>query len=155
MLTNAITKTAVAVLVSVTAATWQPGGGAFKCYEDYRAITATGSSQYQLQQEAWTDANGLRRVGGFFCIALGSAYGSEIGAKYLIKLDTGTTFLAILADQKADRDTVQGHTRDRNGAVIEYLVETEALPPAVRHSGDISAVPGFEGNVERIWRIDK
>lgn len=153
MITNAMTKTAVAVLISLTTATWQPGGGDFKCFEDYRAITATGSPQYQLQQEAWTDANGLRRVKGFYCVALGSAYGSEIGAKYLIQLSTGTTFLAILADQKADAHTVDGHTRDRSGAVIEFLVETESLPAAVRHSGSISAIPGFKGTVEKIWRL--
>ena len=153
MLTSAATKTAVAVLITLTAATWQPGGGAFKCFEDYRAITATNSPQYQLQQEAWTDANGLRRVGDFYCVALGSAYGSEIGAKYMIQLDTGTTFLAILADQKADAHTVDGHTRDRSGAVIEFLVETESLPEAVRHTGSVSAIPGFEGSVEKIWRL--
>lgn len=153
MLTSAAAKTAVAVLLTFTATAWNPGGGDFKCFEDYRAITDTGSPQYRLQQEAWTDANGLRRINGFYCIALGSAYGSRIGELYIVTLSTGREFLAILADQKADRDTVDGHTRDRNGAVVEFLVETEALPEAVRNTGDVSAIPGFEGSVEKIRRV--
>ena len=155
MLTSAVTKTAVAVLLAVTAVTYYPGGGSFKCYEDYRAITDMSSPQYTLQTEAWTDANGLRRVDGFYCIALGSAYGSEIGTKYIITLSSGVTFLAILADQKADRDTVDGHTRDRNGAVIEFVVDTEALPQAVRQAGDVSAIKLFKGEVEKIQEVKR
>lgn len=153
MLTSAISKTAVAVLVSMTAMTWNPGGGEFKCYEDFRALTATGSPQYKLQQEAWTDMYGLRRVDGFYCVALGSAFGTEIGTKYIITLSTGYEFLAILADQKADVDTIEGHTRDRNGAVIEFIVDTNYLPADVRQMGDVSCVPGFAGEVTEIRRV--
>lgn len=154
MLTSALSKTAVAVMISMTALTWHPGGGEFKCFEDYRALTDTASPQYQLQQEAWTDAYGLRRIGGFYCVALGSAYGTDIGAKYIITLSTGFEFLAILADQKADRDTIDDHTRDVNGAVIEFVVDAESLPQSVRQSGSISSVPGFTGTVEQIRRVD-
>lgn len=153
MLTSALSKTAVAVLLSMTAMTWNPGGGEFKCYEDFRALTATGSPQYQLQQEAWTDMYGLRRVDGFYCVALGSAFGSKIGSKYIITLSTGYEFLATLADQKADVDTVEGHTRDRNGAVIEFVVDRQALPACVRQSGSISSIPQFAGEVEQIRRV--
>ena len=153
MLTSAISKTAVAFFLSITVATWYPGGGEFKCYEDYRCITDTSSPQYRLQQDAWTDAEGLRRVDGFYCIALGSAYGTRIGTKYLITLSTGVTFLAILGDQKADAHTVDGHTRDRNGAVIEFIVETEALPASVRHSGSVSSLGKFAGTVEKITEV--
>lgn len=155
MLTSALSKTAVAVLLTLTTYTWYPGGGEFKCYEDYRALTDTSAPQYQLQQEAWTDCNGLRRVGGCYCVALGSAYGEEIGAKYIITLSTGYEFIAILADQKADRDTIDGHTRDINGAVIEFVVDSECIPPYVRQSGSVSSIPQFAGEVEKIRRVKK
>lgn len=153
MLASALTKTAVAVLISMSSVSFYPGGGEFKCYEDFRALTDTGSPQYALQREAWTDMYGLRRVDGFYCIALGSAYGTEIGAKYIITLSTGYEFLAVLADQKADVDTVDGHTRDRNGAVIEFIVDTNYLPADVRQMGDVSCVPGFAGEVTEIRRV--
>lgn len=153
MLTSALTKTTLAVLISMTAVSFFPGGGEFKCYEDFRALTDTGSPQYALQREAWTDMYGLRRVDGFYCIALGSAYGTEIGEKYIITLSTGYEFLAVLADQKADVDTVDGHTRDRNGAVIEFIVDTNYLPADVKQMGDVSCVPGFAGEVTEIRRV--
>lgn len=152
MLTSAATKTAVAFFLSIAVA-WYPGGGEFKCYEDYRALTDTSAPQYQLQLEAWTDEYGLRKVDNFYCIALGSAYGSEIGAKYLITLSNGNEFLAVLADQKADCDTVDGHTRDINGAVIEFVVDTDRLPQEVKTMGDISAIDYFNGSVEKIRRL--
>lgn len=155
MLTSSATKMTVAVLLTLSTVAWHPGGGEFKCYMDYRAITDTGSPQYQLQLEAWTDDAGIRRVGCFYCVALGSAYGSDIGAKYLITLSTGQEFLAILSDQKADKDTVQNHTKDRSGAVIEFVVDTPKLSYAVKNSGSISSIPMFKGEVVKIRRLDK
>lgn len=46
----------------------------FKSYMDYRTITSTTSDQYALQKQAYTDEFGLRKVGGFYCIALGTYY---------------------------------------------------------------------------------
>lgn len=151
---SALAKTAVAFLLSFTAATWHPGGGDFKCFEDYRCITDTSSPQWVLQKEATTDENGLRKIDGAYCVALGSAFGSEIGSTYVITLSGGSEFLAILADQKADQDTIGDHTRDRSGAVVEFVVETEKLPGEVRASGDVSALPEFAGSVVKIRRME-
>ena len=153
MLTSAVSKLVVATLLTVSCTCWHPGGGEFKCYMDYKCITDTSSPQYQLQLEAWADENGLRRVGDFYCVALGSAFGSEIGTKYIITLSSGRELLVILADQKADRDTIPDHTRDYSGAVVEFVVETEALPGAVRTTGDVSSIPGFEGEIEQIRMV--
>lgn len=156
MLTAATSKLAVAILLLASVQTFQVDGGAFKCYEDYRAITATDSPQYVLQQEAHTDENGLRRLGDRYCVALGSAYGSNIGDKYDIALENGYTLQCVLADQKADRDTVQGHTRDRNGAVVEFLVDTYRMPEIVRQMGDVSYIgPEFEGEIKEIRRVEE
>lgn len=60
-----------------------------------------------------------------------------------------------MADQKADCDTVQGHTRDRHGAVIEFVVDSTMIPEAVKRAGDISMIPGMEGEVAEIRRLNK
>ena len=154
MLSAAASKLAVAILITVSSSVWYPGGGEFKCYMDYRAITSTGSPQYQLQQEAYTDEYGLRKVDDFYCVALGSAFGSEIGARYIITLGNGNQVPAILADQKADQHTTPDNTRDYGGAVIEFVVDTPALPPTVRQSGSVGSIPEFAGEVVEIRRLD-
>lgn len=153
MITGTVTKLVLATLITVSSSSWAVTGGDFKCYEDYRCITDTSSPQYEIQLHSWTDDNGLRRYESYYCVALGSAYGSTIGDKYIITLSTGQQFAAILADQKADRDTVDGHTRDRSGAVVEFIVETGALPYEVRQSGSVSSIPLFDGEVREIRRL--
>lgn len=154
MASSVSSKVAVAVLLTLSTTCWHPSGGEFKCYMDYRAITSTGSPQYQLQQEAWTDKCGLRRVGCFYCVALGSAFGSEIGTHYVVTLSSGKKIPVILADQKADGDTTQDNTRDHNGAVIEFVVDTPALPSVVRATGDVGSISMFGGSVKEIRRLD-
>ena len=66
-------KLAIAVMLLTSVHTYQVDAGAFKCYEDYRALTDTTSLQYQLQQEAYTDEAGHRKVGHRYCIAVGTA----------------------------------------------------------------------------------
>jgi len=150
MLASAGSKLAVAILLTFSASSWNPGGGEFKCYEDFRCITDTSSPQYRLQLGAYTDENGLRKTEGFYMVALGSAYGTEIGAQYAITLSNGRTFLAVLGDQKADAHTIDGHTRDRSGAVVEFIVDADRLPEAVKHSGSVGSIAGFDGTVEKI-----
>ena len=82
--------------------------------------------------------------------ALSDKFGSEIGSKYAITLSNGKTFLAILADQKADADTIADNTRDRNGAVIEFIVDAEMLPQTVKQSGSIGTLEQFSGEVIEI-----
>lgn len=127
------------------------GYGSYKCYMDYRTITDTSSPQWQLQQGAWTDEDGLRRVDDRYCVALGSAFGSMIGTNYIIELETGEMLRCVLADQKADRDTNAEHTADMNGAVVEFVVDTPCLSDTVRSMGDISYIEGFNGKVEKIY----
>lgn len=124
----------------------------FKSYMDYRTITR--GAQLELQKQAYTDANGCRRVGNYFCIALGSYYGSEIGAKYRIHLSDGTSFLGILADQKADKDTnATNQYTIYNRDIIEFVVDTNCLPAAVQLSGSLSSLEKFEGKVVGIDKL--
>lgn len=156
MLTSTASKLAVAVLLLVNTHSYQVDAGAFKCYEDYRALTDTSSPQYQLQQEAYTDEAGLRKVGHRYCIALGSAYGTKIGTEYDLILGNGSMLPCVLADQKADADTVRDHTQDRSGAVVEFIVDTYRLPEIVRQMGDVSYIsPEFRGKIKEIRRAKR
>lgn len=124
----------------------------FKSYMDYRTITH--GAQLELQKQAYTDANGCRKIGNYFCIALGSYYGSEIGAKYRIHLSDGTSFLGILADQKADKDTnATNQYTIYNRDIIEFIVDTNRLPSAVQLSGSLSSLEKFEGKVVGIDKL--
>lgn len=131
----------------------------FKTYMDYRAITDTNSKQWKLQQNAYTDASGLRKVDDYYCVALGSAFSSEIGAKFEITLQDGQTFKAILADQKSDRhtDATNKYRPLGNGKinVVEFIVDSDKLEPLARTMGDISYISNgiFEGEIKEIREI--
>lgn len=75
---------------------------AFKTYMDYRAITDKESVQYDLQQLAYTDSQGIRRIDGDVCVALGTGYADKCGERFEITLDSGNSFTAIVGDIKSD-----------------------------------------------------
>lgn len=61
--------------------------GETKTYAYYTAVTAKGSPQYALlnSDECYTDEEtGIRMIGDYYCVALGSFYGSTIGTRYRI-----------------------------------------------------------------------
>lgn len=134
---------------------WDVGQGSYKCYMDYRTITDTSSPQWQLQQGAYTDRNGLRKVGDRYCIALGSAFGTKIGTEYTIELESGAQFQAVLADQKADCDTNAEHTADINGAVVEFIVDDQLLDETAKRMGDVSYIAGMQTKVNKIYKEGK
>lgn len=130
----------------------------FKAYMDYRSITNRRSEQWRLQQQAYTDEYGLRKVDDYYCIAMGSYYAQMIGDKFKITLGNGVFFYAIIGDFKADR-----HTNSTNqytllsgnrANVIEFIVDTYALDRKVRQSGTISSYEKFAGNIKTIERIE-
>lgn len=127
--------------------------GEFKTYMDYRMISDSGSMQYKLQQQAYTDENGFRKVDDAYCIALGSAYGTEIGTRYKIALDTGLEFTAILAECKDNKHTDSTNRYiSENGNIIEWIVNTDKLNELALAMGDISYA-GFKGKIIKIERI--
>ena len=126
----------------------------FKAYMDYRAITDRGSAQWELQQEAETDGNGLRMHGGRYMIAVGTYYG-DVGDELTVTLDTGESFEAVIGDIKADCDTDPTNRyfpMEQGGNVIEFIVDVRELPRDARRAGDISEIDGFDGNIKRIER---
>lgn len=133
------------------------GDTAFKSYMDYRTITNTRSDQYKLQEDCWTDDDGLRRYDDKYVIAMGTYYTDEIGDEFKITLDTGKTFRAVIGDFKADRDTdsLNQYTPMQNRkCVIEFVVDTKEMSRTPKKMGDISYVGEFKGNVERIEKVE-
>lgn len=120
----------------------------FKSYMGYTCITNEDSTQYKLQQNAWTDTNGLRRYGslGDYMIAVGTPYGMP-GDRVLVTLDTEETLVCIIGDSKGD---VWYHDCARGACVVEFIVDTPQLDPTAKEMGDISYIDGMEGQVVSI-----
>ena len=126
-----------------------------KSYMDYRAITNTSSKQYKLQQVAYTGNHGIRMVNGRYCVALGSYYTTKIGQYVDIELANGNVIHGILADCKADKDTINNNTMHPDGSVVEVIVDTKSLDSTVRKMGDCSYVNGWNSKVVNIKVYDK
>lgn len=130
----------------------------FKTYMDYRAITDTDSVQYALQQEAYTDSLGIRRIDGDVCVALGTAYAEGCGERFEITLDSGNTFTAIVGDIKADCHTDPSNRYvelwEGHGDMVEFIVETEKLDDTVRIMGSVGEYEKYSGSVTSIVPIE-
>lgn len=130
------------------------GDTSFKSYMDWECITNTNSPQYKLQEDCWTDEDGLRRYGDDYVIALGSYYAKYVGERFTITLDSGEEFTAVVGDFKADchTDSLHRYTAMSDGGknVIEFVVDTQGLDDMARKMGDISYIEGFEGNVQAV-----
>ena len=124
--------------------------GAFKSYTDYKCLSRN-SKQWQLQTQAYTDDNGLRKIDDAYLVALGSYYGTTLGTRYTVTLSNGSVFDIILCDVKQDRHTDStNRVCLSNGSVLEFYVDSSALPQKVRTMGSVSAIPYFSGNVVSI-----
>lgn len=130
-----------------------PAGHSFKSYTYYTSLSQH-SPQGKLQKRAYTDENGLRKVDDYYCAALGTYYDGSIGTKFLVTLSTGVQFKMILCDVKSDKHTDSTHRYTRsNGCVIEFYVDQNKLNPKAKTSGNISSIPGFEGDITGIDKI--
>lgn len=136
----------------------------FKPYMDYRSITNKNSNQYKfIKRWAWSDYEGFMRCNGekdlgikdnYYLIALGSYYGTEIGTKYRITLDTGRVFYGVLADCKADKHTNLTNQYGKNKDVVEFLVDTNRLNKSVKYHGTANVYMPLNGSIAKIERID-
>ena len=133
----------------------------FKSYMNYTAITNKKSLQYKMQQEAWTDENGLRRYGDAYMVAMGTFYANGCGEYFEVTLESGESFTVVTGDIKSD-----SHTDDRNmyspiyidgemkyANILEFIVDTSVMSRSVRRSGNIGTIDRFSGQIETIERI--
>lgn len=118
-----------------------------KTYMDYRAITDTNSVQYEMQQDCYTDADGLRRYkdGDEYVVAVGSPI-AEVGDYITVELDTGEVLDCIVGDSKGD---VWYHLCGKGHNIVEFIVDVDTLDPDAKRAGDVSCIVG-NGNVEMI-----
>lgn len=146
-----------------------PGNTDWYALEPYTAINDKRSSQYALQQMCSTGlSTGIRLYEDsegelYYCAALGSAYGRDIGDAWEVTLDNGEYFRIIYADYKDDGKTEFFGHPCRNAReqpctnVIEFIVEWEKLPSEVRERGSMSKLEWCDGNIiemkylGRVW----
>lgn len=128
--------------------------GETKTYAYYTAVTAKSSPQYALlnSDECYTDEKtGIRMIGDYYCVALGSFYGSTIGTRYRITFSTGKSIKVILCDQKSDRHTDSNHQYAvKNCDIMEFYVEKGKIPSNVR--GNYGNLEQFSGDIVKIER---
>ena len=134
-----------------------PSNRAFKSYLSGSCITRNKSiAQGRLHRKYKLDyKTGVYMVGDRYCVALGSYYATKIGTKIdLVLSHNGRKHVlkCILADQKADRDTVNNHRVHKDGSVAEFVVNTSVLPRKARYIyGDVSyAGKQFRGKIVEI-----
>lgn len=128
-----------------------PSNSGFKSYMSYRTITDKKSKQWELQQRAHTDENGIRVVDGRYCVAIGSYFNAPVGTPIDVHLSTGKVLQCIVGDRKNDDDTdAMNIQAPVNGNVVEFVVESSKLSSIVRKRGTLSADPYFEGTVTNI-----
>lgn len=128
-------------------------------YMDYRAITDTSSKQWELQQSAWTDWQGFRRIGDDYCVALGTYYG-EIGDRFRVTTDKGNSYSVIMSDAKGyDAVSYDGYKSWYHVCgygrinLIEFVVDGNLIPNECWQMGDMGVIDSIGGNVVSIERI--
>lgn len=115
-------------------------GTGFKAWMDYRTITDSTSDQWALQQDAWTDEDGLRRWGdeGYYMVAMGTYYaGNRCGKVFDITFDGGDSIRCVIADVKQNRHT-DALNQHKDGNVVEFIVDARTLSNTCKVMGDVS-----------------
>lgn len=129
----------------------------FKAYMDYRCITDTSSVQYEMQQQAYTDSRGFRRIGDDYCVALGTGFTDGCGERFAVYLDSGYSFTAIVADVKADVHTDSTHCYvprgENSGNVVEFIIDSDCADGSMLSSGNAGYYEDLSGNVTAIEPI--
>lgn len=130
-----------------------------KTYMDYRTITDHSSKQWRMcGNKAYTDSDtGVRMIGDYYCVAMGSGISTHLGDKFIVTLKDGREIKVILAEQKADRDTDSTHMyvlQDGNRInIIEFVVDTDVMPDKARVMGDYNSIEEFNGSITSIKQI--
>lgn len=137
----------------------------------YDLITDRNSDQYALQKECFSGrATGIRTYDsgeeGYYCAALGGAYGTDIGDTWHVTLKNGSEFNIILAEYKHPIDNPDPNDfgdpcKNYDGEdctnVIEFIYDKERIHTKVMNVGTFSALDffgGIEGDGGDILKIE-
>lgn len=122
----------------------------FKSYT-YYALLNKSSIQWKLQEIAYTDENGLRKIGNYYLAAMGSYYSTTIGDIFRLTTDSGAVFEIILCDAKDDRHTDSRHMYTKsNNCMVEFYVDTTVLNGTIKRMGSIGVLPEFSGSIVKV-----
>lgn len=127
--------------------------GEFKSCMDWKKITDKTSKQWELQQKAYTDEEGFRRVGKYYLVAIGMGYTNTIGDTFKIKIG-GKTKHYMIGDVKYEGTDPTHRYHLTDGSIVEFIVDDEVMDPVAIKNGDMS-VYGFKGAVEEIRRYER
>lgn len=128
-----------------------PSYEGFKTWMPYQAITSRSSAQYKLQQQAYTDSNGFRKVGDRFCVAIGTHFGLEVGKEFTLVLENGERIDCIVGDIKANRDTESNRIFTRaTRCMSEFIVDKNCLNNKVKQMGDCSYAYNWNSRVVKL-----
>lgn len=131
-------------------------GGSFKSYTNYRLLNKNSPqwTKIQCNPNAYTDNNGLRKVDGYYCVAMGSYYTRTLGDLFEIETEGGT-FQVIICDFKADCDTDASNRYSLScNCMVEFYVDMSCLNSTVRCMGNVSyANKNFKGDILRVTKI--
>lgn len=136
----------------------------FKAYMDYRCITDDTTKQWEIQQNAWTDNDGFRRIGNDYIVAMGTYYAEECGERFRITFESGSEITVTIGDIKQDihTDYLNQYTPvyDVNGIffsgnVLEFIVDTDVLSEMSQVLGTVGHHDYLNGNIKSIERIEE
>ena len=109
----------------------------FKSFESCENLTAYVPGA--LQELAYTDENGFRRINDRYMVAVGTYFSTTMGQEFDLVLENGTIIECVVSDQKDDR-----HTDSMNAFTVEskccseFAVDPHVLLPHILQSGDVS-----------------
>lgn len=109
-----------------------------KTFMGYKAITNKTSNQYALQQEAYTDEEGFRKIDNRYCVAIGTAFNADVGQHFNAELENGTIIECIVGDIKDNKDTDVTNTFTSQGCCLEFIVDSKKICDTIKYMGDCS-----------------
>ena len=130
---------------------------------DYRCITDETSQQWEIQQKAWTDSDGFRRVGEDYLVAMGTYYTEECGTRFRIIFENDNEITVTVGDIKDNTDTDYKNqytaVYDNNGNfysanVLEFIVDENKIKRMSHILGTMGHHDYLEGNIKFIERIE-
>lgn len=123
-----------------------------KSFMDYRTITDTSSRQWKFTRGGYL-IDGVIHYDGYTCAALGSRFG-KVGDRLIFTMSTGRKLLIIKAEQKQDKDTINGAGwTGKDGSVIELIVDSSQAPEKAVQMGDFNYVDEYYGKIIKVERL--